>query len=222
MDGTASEAEKAALVRSLFGARSDGYATRWGNTTTGKSGWSHAVRAAPGPHQSGAVADQWSFLSSTARMAPGTVASLAASLRPVDAGPTLSLADLAKADGPAPPAMIRSPLGAILCVPRAGRPSRQPPQRQDQPHPSSHRGHRRLRRTRQMAYRSRGPHRGIEAPARLGPGTPPRTRQRPAPGAAGAHTRPRLQPPTRPTATSSAVTRRRFVPTTPIRGQLSG
>jgi hypothetical protein len=34
VDASASEAEKAGVLRSLFGARSDVYATRWENTTT--------------------------------------------------------------------------------------------------------------------------------------------------------------------------------------------
>ena len=36
--------DKVDLVRSLFGARSDVYARRWENPSTGKSGWSPAVR----------------------------------------------------------------------------------------------------------------------------------------------------------------------------------
>ena len=35
---------KLALLRSLFGARSDVYATRWENASTGKAGWSPAAR----------------------------------------------------------------------------------------------------------------------------------------------------------------------------------
>lgn len=66
--------------------------------------------------------DQWAFLSSTARMAPDAVAALAESLRPVDAGPALSFADLAKADGPAAPDTIRARLGAMLSIARAGLP----------------------------------------------------------------------------------------------------
>jgi hypothetical protein len=54
--------------------------------------------------------------------APDAVASLAASLRPVDASPALSLAELAKADGRAPPATIRARLGAMLSIARAGLP----------------------------------------------------------------------------------------------------
>lgn len=66
--------------------------------------------------------DQWAFLSSVARMSPAAVTELAASLRPVDAGPTLSLADLARHDGPPPPPVIRARLGAMLSIERAGLP----------------------------------------------------------------------------------------------------
>jgi hypothetical protein len=44
IDATASDVEKVALVRSLFGSRSDVYAVRWDNPSTGKSGWSPAAR----------------------------------------------------------------------------------------------------------------------------------------------------------------------------------
>lgn len=40
VDASAGEADKVALLRSLFGARSDVYATRWENALTGRSGWS--------------------------------------------------------------------------------------------------------------------------------------------------------------------------------------
>jgi len=66
--------------------------------------------------------DQWAFLSSVARMTPEAVTALAATLRPVDAGPTLSLAALAKAGGPPPPTVIRARLGAMLSIERAGLP----------------------------------------------------------------------------------------------------
>ena len=66
--------------------------------------------------------DQWAFLSSVARMKPDAVESLAETLRPVDTGPTLSLADLAKADGPPPPPVVRARLAAELSVERAGLP----------------------------------------------------------------------------------------------------
>jgi len=66
--------------------------------------------------------DQWAFLSSVARMTPEAVTSLAASLRPVDAGPALTLADLAKMEGPPPPKVIRARLGAMLSIERAGLP----------------------------------------------------------------------------------------------------
>jgi superfamily II DNA or RNA helicase len=66
--------------------------------------------------------DQWAFLSSVARMTPEAVAALAESLRPVDAGPALTLADLAAAGGPPAPAVIRGRLGAMLSIERAGLP----------------------------------------------------------------------------------------------------
>ena len=44
VDWTAPMGEKVAVMRSLFGARSDVYATRWENSSTRKSGWSPAVR----------------------------------------------------------------------------------------------------------------------------------------------------------------------------------
>ena len=67
--------------------------------------------------------DQWAFLSSVARMSSDAVTALAESLRPVNAGPALTLAELSKAGGPAPPAVIRARLGAMLSVERAGLPS---------------------------------------------------------------------------------------------------
>lgn len=66
--------------------------------------------------------DQWAFLSSVARMTPESVAALTESLRPVDAGPTLTLTDMINADGPPPPEMIRARLGAMLSIQRAGLP----------------------------------------------------------------------------------------------------
>ncbi|MEZ5296547.1 MAG: DEAD/DEAH box helicase family protein [Ilumatobacteraceae bacterium] len=66
--------------------------------------------------------DQWMFLSSVARMTPEAVRSLAETLRPVDTGPALSLADLAKAGGPPPPPVVRARLGAELSIERAGLP----------------------------------------------------------------------------------------------------
>ena len=43
------DAAKLALLASLFGARSDVYATRWENASTGKAGWSPATRAGGPP-----------------------------------------------------------------------------------------------------------------------------------------------------------------------------
>jgi superfamily II DNA or RNA helicase len=66
--------------------------------------------------------DQWAFLSSVARLAPDAATALAGSLRPIDAGPALTLADLAKAGGPSPPAVIGARLGATLSIERSGLP----------------------------------------------------------------------------------------------------
>lgn len=66
--------------------------------------------------------DQWAFLSSVARMKPDAVEALAESLRPVDTGPALSLADLAKAGGPPPPPVVRARLASELSIERAGLP----------------------------------------------------------------------------------------------------
>lgn len=66
--------------------------------------------------------DQWAFLSSITRMTPDAVVSLAETLRPVDTGPALSLADLAKAGGLPPPPVVRARLGSELSIERAGLP----------------------------------------------------------------------------------------------------
>ena len=66
--------------------------------------------------------DQWAFLSSIARMTLDAVESLAETLRPVDAGPALSLAELANAGGPPPPPVVRARLGSELSIERAGLP----------------------------------------------------------------------------------------------------
>jgi superfamily II DNA or RNA helicase len=66
--------------------------------------------------------DQWAFLSSIARMSADAVEALAESLRPVDAGPALSLAELAKAGGPPPPPVVRARLGAELSIERTALP----------------------------------------------------------------------------------------------------
>ena len=50
--------------------------------------------------------DQWAFLSSVSRMSADAVVALADTVQPVTAGPNLSLADLASADGPKPPERI--------------------------------------------------------------------------------------------------------------------
>jgi hypothetical protein len=66
--------------------------------------------------------DQWAFLSSLRRLQPAEVRTLAERLRRVDAGPMLSIRDLVRAGGPAPPPVIRAQLGAMLSVDRAGLP----------------------------------------------------------------------------------------------------
>lgn len=66
--------------------------------------------------------DQWAFLSSVSRMSADAVAALAESLRPVDAGPTLTLTDLAGADGPKPPPVIEAQMAGMLSLRRAGLP----------------------------------------------------------------------------------------------------
>jgi superfamily II DNA or RNA helicase len=66
--------------------------------------------------------DQWAFLSSVARLSRDAVAELAAALRPVDAGPALNFAELARRGGPAPPPVIRVRLGAAFSIDRAGMP----------------------------------------------------------------------------------------------------
>jgi hypothetical protein len=43
-DAASSDEMKVALLRTLFGARSDVFAIRWENKSTGNSGWSPAVR----------------------------------------------------------------------------------------------------------------------------------------------------------------------------------
>lgn len=66
--------------------------------------------------------DQWAFLSSVSRMSCDAVVALAESLRPVAAGPGLSLADLDRADGPEPPAVVDAEIAGMLSVRRAGLP----------------------------------------------------------------------------------------------------
>ena len=66
--------------------------------------------------------DQWALLSSVSRMSCDAVVALADTLRPVTAGPGLSLADLASSEGPKPPAVIEAHLGGMLSLRRAGLP----------------------------------------------------------------------------------------------------
>ena len=66
--------------------------------------------------------DQWALLSSVSRMSCDAVVALADTLRPVTAGPGLSLADLASSEGPKPPAVIEAHLGGMLSLRRTGLP----------------------------------------------------------------------------------------------------
>ena len=66
--------------------------------------------------------DQWAFLSSVARMNADSLEVLAKALRPVRAGPELTLAELAKSGGPPPPPVVHARLGAMLSIERAGLP----------------------------------------------------------------------------------------------------
>jgi hypothetical protein len=66
--------------------------------------------------------DQWAFLSSVSRMSVDAVVGLADAVRPVAAGPDLSLADLAASDGPKPPAVVEGQVGGMLSIRRAGLP----------------------------------------------------------------------------------------------------
>ncbi len=65
--------------------------------------------------------DQWAFLSTVARLSPDAVRTLADALRPVDAGPTSPLRDLAK-DKPKLPEVVHARMGAGLSIERAGLP----------------------------------------------------------------------------------------------------
>lgn len=66
--------------------------------------------------------DQWAFLSSVSRMSSDAVVALAETLRAVEAGPGLSLADLADAVGPEPPPVIGAQIAGMLSLRRAGLP----------------------------------------------------------------------------------------------------
>jgi superfamily II DNA or RNA helicase len=66
--------------------------------------------------------DQWAFLSSVARLGPDAVSQLAATLRPVNAGPAVSFAELARQGGPPPPPVIRGQLTGRLSIERSGLP----------------------------------------------------------------------------------------------------
>lgn len=66
--------------------------------------------------------DQWAFLSSIARLTPDAAAMLAESLRPVEAGPGLTFADLARSGGPPPPEVVRARLRGRLSIALSGLP----------------------------------------------------------------------------------------------------
>lgn len=66
--------------------------------------------------------DQWAFLSSVARLAPEAVSDLVATLRPAEAGPAVSLAELARRGGPPPPPVVRGQIAGRLSIERAGLP----------------------------------------------------------------------------------------------------
>jgi superfamily II DNA or RNA helicase len=66
--------------------------------------------------------DQWAFLSGVSRMSADAVAALAEAVRPVTAGPDLSVVDLAAGEGPKPPSVIEGQVGGMLSIRRAGLP----------------------------------------------------------------------------------------------------
>lgn len=66
--------------------------------------------------------DQWAFLSGVSRLSSDAVVALADAVRPVTAGPGLSLADLASAEGPKPPPVVEAQISGVLSVRRAGLP----------------------------------------------------------------------------------------------------
>ena len=66
--------------------------------------------------------DQWAFLSSVARMSADAVDATVKSLRALETGPHISLAELASADGPPAPAVIEARMRGMLSIRRAGLP----------------------------------------------------------------------------------------------------
>lgn len=66
--------------------------------------------------------DQWRFLSSVGRLGADAAGALAQALRPVEAGPALAFGELARADGPPPPEVVRGRLEARLSIERSGLP----------------------------------------------------------------------------------------------------
>ena len=123
VDNESPDAEKLVLLWSLFGARSDVHATRWGSASTGKA------RAMGAALLRQAMTARAEFdLSSYDRFFPsqdflpragfGNLIAL-----PLQGGCVQrSFAELAKAGGPPPPKVIRARLGAMLSIERAGLP----------------------------------------------------------------------------------------------------
>ena len=66
--------------------------------------------------------DQWAFLSSVARMSVDAVDATVKSLRALETGPHLSLAELTQVDGPPAPPVIEAHVGGMLSIRRSGLP----------------------------------------------------------------------------------------------------
>lgn len=66
--------------------------------------------------------DQWAFLSSVARMSAAAVDSTVKSLRALETGPHLTIAELTQIDGPPAPPVIGARLGGMLSIRRSGLP----------------------------------------------------------------------------------------------------
>ncbi|HUF99215.1 MAG TPA: DEAD/DEAH box helicase family protein [Ilumatobacter sp.] len=66
--------------------------------------------------------DQWAFLSSVARMSAGAVDSAVKSVRALETGPHLTIADLTQLGGPPAPQVIEARVGGMLSLRRSGLP----------------------------------------------------------------------------------------------------
>jgi len=66
--------------------------------------------------------DQWAFLSSVARMSAGAVDSTVKSVRALETGPHLTIADLIQIDGPPAPSVIEARIAGMLSIRRSGLP----------------------------------------------------------------------------------------------------